>query len=343
MNVDEFVFHFERLAGEVEQTVRGKPEKIRLALGCLLAGGHLLIEDRPGVGKTTLAQALAGAIGGRMKRIQFTPDLLPTDITGTDVLNQEADRLEFRFGPVFANVVLADEINRASPKTQSALLEVMQERRVTAGTTTRNVLTNPDRPDDPIDPDQSFMVLATQNPLDADGTYALPAAQLDRFLMRISLGYPDLDQELAVLMSDGQPRPEWNGEVGSPGAPVVRTEQVAKMKWLAKQITVTEFAYRYALEIVAETRKAAEGPEPSLRLGASPRGSLGLIRAARVLAASAGRDRVEPDDIKQLAPAVLTHRLMPSWSSGTAPETVLDGILRSVSPTPSPTRFLEGQ
>jgi MoxR-like ATPase len=326
MDLDEFADCFAKLSAAVGQTVRGKDEVIRLSLVCLLAEGHLLIEDNPGVGKTTLALALAGSIGGRMKRIQFTPDLLPTDITGTDVLSPDGNQLEFRFGPVFANVVLADEINRASPKTQSALLEVMQEGTVTFGTTTRSVHIDPEHPDLPPATGEPYMVLATQNPLDADGTYPLPAAQLDRFLMRISMGYPAFRHELEVLRAGGSPPPR-------DAAPVLDGVQVGAMIECAGRVKVTDAAYRYALRIVGATRVAAEGEQAELRLGASPRGSLGLIRAARVSAAAHRRHHVEPDDIKELAPAVLTHRLVPAFST---PESGVGDLLKRILDTVDP-------
>jgi MoxR-like ATPase len=281
---------FARVHGElltnVEQVIRGKTEVVRLALACLFAGGHLLVEDVPGVGKTSLAKALAASVDGTWHRIQFTPDLLPGDITGVSVWNQQTNRFEFRPGAVFANVVVADEINRASPKTQSALLEVMEERQVTVDAVGYAV-------------PEPFLVLATQNPIDLEGTYRLPEAQLDRFLMRIAVGYPDLAAEEEIL----------SGRARSGGPPVLRpVTTLDAVRWMVAataSVHVDPAVIRYVATITAATRE-----RPELRLGASPRGSLALLRAAQSYAAGEGRGYVVPDDVKRIAPAVLTHRLL---------------------------------
>jgi MoxR-like ATPase len=269
----------------IEAVVEGKHEPIRLALVCLLAGGHLLIEDVPGTGKTSLARALAASISGTSHRIQFTPDLLPTDITGTSVWDQRAATFEFHEGPVFANVVVADEINRASPKTQSALLEVMEEARVTV-----------DGIGYPVP--APFLVVATQNPIDLEGTYRLPEAQLDRFLMRISIGYADpAVEEQILLRRAAAPVTEV--------APVATPEQVRWIQQAVARIHVAAPIAGYITRLAAATRQA-EG----LRLGVSTRGSLAILRAAQAYAACDGRHYVVPDDVRTVLPAVVTHRLV---------------------------------
>jgi MoxR-like ATPase len=285
-HAEEFAAHFEALVRGIERAVIGKREVVEQALVCLLAGGHLLVEDVPGVGKTTLARCLAASLGASWQRIQFTPDLLPSDITGVTVYDQRAGAFEFHPGPVFANVVLGDEINRASPKTQSALLEVMEERVVTVDGR-RHPVPSP------------FMVIATQNPVDMEGTYALPEAQLDRFLMRIAVGYPEADAEMAIL-------------TGTPSAravetlpPVVTTGELGDLIELATRAFVAPPVVQYVIRIAAASRARAE-----LRLGASPRGSLALLAAARVRAMAAGRGFVVPEDVRALAGPVLAHRLL---------------------------------
>ncbi|HEX2312239.1 MAG TPA: MoxR family ATPase, partial [Thermomonospora sp.] len=284
--VARFAQMFATLAGSVERVIRGKREKVELALVCLLSEGHLLVEDVPGVGKTTLARALSASVDARWARIQFTPDLLPSDITGVSIFNQGGGAFEFHPGPVFANLVVADEINRGSPKTQSALLEVMEERRVTVEGTPHPV----PRP---------FMVIATQNPVDMDGTYPLPEAQLDRFLMRISMGYPDHQSEIAVLA--GTP----SGVALDRLPAVASRDDVARMIDFAGRLHVAPPLYDYLVRVVAATRTHQD-----VRLGASPRAGLALLRAARVRAAAAGRSYLVPEDVKALAVPVVAHRLI---------------------------------
>jgi MoxR-like ATPase len=275
-----------RIASAVGRVVQGKPDVVRLALVVLLAEGHLLIEDVPGVGKTTLAKALARSIDGTVRRIQFTPDLLPSDVTGVAVYDQESRAFEFKPGAVFANMVVADEINRASPKTQSALLECMEERQVTVDGVTYELA----RP---------FMVLATQNPLEMEGTYPLPEAQRDRFTARISMGYPDREAELAMLdeRATADPLTEL--------APVADAAMVRALVAAVGRLHVAEPLRRYVVSLVEATRRS-----PDLRLGASPRAGLQLLKAARAAAAIAGRDHVLPDDVQAMAGPVLAHRLL---------------------------------
>jgi len=275
-----------RLAAAISSVVEGKPDVVRLALAVLLAEGHLLIEDVPGVGKTTLAKALARSIDGSVRRIQFTPDLLPSDVTGVAVYDQETRAFEFKPGAVFANVVVADEINRASPKTQSALLECMEERQVTVDGVTYPLA----RP---------FMVVATQNPLEMEGTYPLPEAQRDRFTARVSMGYPDRDAELAMLDERGTTDPL------TALTPVIDAASVRLLVAAVGRLHVADQLRRYVVSLVEATRRS-----PELRLGASPRAGLQLLRAARATAALAGRDHVLPDDVQAMAVPVLAHRLL---------------------------------
>ncbi len=303
---------FFALLGNVERAIQGKREQVHLALVCLFAQGHLLIEDVPGVGKTSLAKAIAASIGGTCNRIQFTPDLLPSDVTGVSVWNRAADEFQFRPGGVFANVLLADEINRASPKTQSALLEAMEERQVTVDAHTYRL----PRP---------FMVIATQNPIELEGTYPLPEAQLDRFLMRLPMGYPARDAEAAILDSQG----EASAHRSTSSAARVSAVDVAEAASLVPSVHVAPEVRDYVLDVVAASRR-----HPDLMLGASPRGSLSLQRAARALAASFGRSYVLPDDVKRVAPSVLEHRLILAPDAqlrGVSADDVVRGILASVS------------
>lgn len=300
---------FEAIVANVERVIQGKDDVIRLAVMCLTAEGHLLIEDVPGVGKTSLAKALALSIDCRWQRIQFTPDLLPSDVTGVTVYSRVQDSFEFRPGGVFANIVLGDEINRASPKTQAALLEAMEEGQVTVDTTTYRLPT-------------PFMVIATQNPIEHEGTYPLPESQLDRFLLRIRLGYPDRRAELAML--DAEP-----GLGSVDELPVVAgSEAITTLIQLAARVHVAAPLKEYIIDVAAETRR-----HPALDLGMSPRAALGLLRAARALAASRGRDFVIPDDIKALFGPVLAHRLVLSPEAGRGQaraEEVVAEIVRSV-------------
>jgi len=288
---------FEALARNVERVIQGKRDQVHLALVCLFAEGHLLIEDVPGVGKTSLAKALARSIAGSVHRIQFTPDLLPSDVIGVSVWNRATSQFEFRPGGVFAHVLLGDEINRASPKTQSALLEAMEERQVTVDAHTWAL----PRP---------FLVIATQNPVELEGTYPLPEAQLDRFLMRLPMGYPDRDAEMAILETHGA------GFVGPDDLePVATADDVAAAADVITTIHVAPALRAYIVDLVDETRH-----DPDLALGVSPRGALALQRGARAMAAGAGRDYVIPDDVKTLAAAVLTHRMI------VTPEAELRGV-----------------
>src|SRR4051812_4514136 len=281
-----FADRFDALEHNIERVVRGKHEQIRLALVALVAEGHLLIEDVPGVGKTMLAKAMARSIDCSFRRIQFTPDMLPTDITGVNVFNQERGDFEFRPGAVFANVVLGDEINRASPKTQSALLECMEERQVTTDAETRSLGT-------------PFIVVATQNPVEHEGTYPLPEAQLDRFMMRLSVGYPDTDVEAEILAthSSGQPLDELK--------PVCDAMAVAELIERAREVHVAPAIRTYIVALIEASRQHRD-----VYLGASPRASIMLLRAARAYAAAARRDYVIPDDVKALTRPVLAHRLI---------------------------------
>lgn len=305
-----FSARYEAVRANVARALTGKPEVVRLALTCFFAGGHLLVEDVPGVGKTTLAKALAASVDASWHRIQFTPDLLPSDITGTSVLDQASGTFTFRPGPVFAHIVLADEINRASPKTQSALLEVMEERQVTV-----------DGRSHPVP--APFLVVATQNPVDLEGTYRLPEAQLDRFLLRITVGYPDVAAERAILAG--------RANLGAPPAlaPVASVEEVRWMTEYVARVHVAEAIADYVARIAAATRE-----HPRLALGVSPRGSLALVRAAQAWAAGEGRGYVVPDDVKAVARPTLAHRLLLDSEAeiqGIRTGDVLDEVLVTVA------------
>ncbi|MGH3344194.1 MAG: AAA family ATPase [Carbonactinosporaceae bacterium] len=275
-----------RIQAAVDGVIEGKPEVVRLALAVLLAEGHLLIEDVPGVGKTMLAKALARSLDCSVRRIQFTPDLLPSDVTGVSVFDQRGSDFQFKPGAIFANVVVGDEINRASPKTQSALLECMEERQVTVDGTTYQL----ERP---------FMVIATQNPVEMEGTYPLPESQRDRFMARVSMGYPDPEAELSMLDTHGASSPLDDLE------PVADAQEVGKLIEIVREVHVSQAVRRYAIDLVSATRSA-----PELRLGASPRATLHLVRAAKATAALDDRDYVLPDDVQRLAVPVLAHRLL---------------------------------
>ena len=286
--LEDLVAMAQRISTAVESVIDGKAEAIRLALTVMLAEGHLLIEDVPGVGKTMLAKALAKSIDCSVRRIQFTPDLLPSDITGVSAYNQERRDFEFKPGPVFANVVVGDEVNRASPKTQSALLECMEERHVTVDGTTYQL----QRP---------FMVIATQNPVEMEGTYPLPEAQRDRFTARISVGYPTAVAEMEMLDTHGSSSPLDQLK------PVATATDVRELILAVRGVLVSKQVKEYIITLAAATRAA-----PELRLGASPRSALHLLRASRARAALAGRDYVIPDDIQALAAPVFAHRLLPT-------------------------------
>jgi len=304
--LDELVRVAHDVGKAVESVIEGKSDAIRLALTVLLAEGHLLIEDVPGVGKTMLAKALARSTGCSVRRIQFTPDLLPSDITGVSAYNQERREFEFKPGPVFANIVVGDEINRASPKTQSALLECMEERQVTVDGRTY-----------PLTP--PFMVIATQNPIEMEGTYPLPEAQRDRFTARISMGYPSAESELAMLDIHGSSSPLDSLE------PVAQAEDIRELIAAVRTVHVAEPLKQYVIRLVGATRSS-----PELRLGASPRATLHLLRAGRARAALDGRDFVIPDDMQALALPVLAHRLLPSAEAVVTqqpPERVLAAIV----------------
>jgi MoxR-like ATPase len=307
--LDDLVQAARRVATAVESVIEGKAEAVRLALTVLLAEGHVLIEDVPGVGKTMLAKALARSTDCSVRRIQFTPDLLPSDITGVSAYNQERGEFEFKPGPAFANIVVGDEINRASPKTQSALLECMEERQVTVDGTTY-----------PLAP--PFMVIATQNPIEMEGTYPLPEAQRDRFTARISMGYPSAESELAMLDAHGSSSPLEALE------PVARAEDMRDLIAAVRRVHVADVLKQYVISLVTATRAS-----PELRLGASPRATLHLLRASRARAALDGRDFVIPDDVQTLALPVLAHRLLPSAEALVArqlPEQVLAAIVGQV-------------
>jgi len=301
----EFRAASEAIVTNIEQVIEGKTATVRLALAVLLAEGHLLIEDVPGVGKTKLAKAMAKSIDCSVRRIQFTPDLLPSDVTGVSVYNQENHDFEFKPGAVFANLVVGDEINRASPKTQSALLECMEEHQVTVDGTTYELQT-------------PFMVIATQNPIEMEGTYPLPEAQRDRFTARIAMGYPDGGAEMAMLDVHAGRDPLYNLP------PVSDAAVVRRLIATVRDVHCAEAVKQYAIDLVTATREA-----PDLRLGASPRATLQLLRTARAFAALDGRDYVLPDDIQALAVPVLAHRIIPTADSQLARRTT-DAIVADI-------------
>jgi len=304
-----FKTSFETIVTNVEKTIQGKEDIVRLALVSLLAEGHVLLEDVPGVGKTMLAKSMARSLGCTWSRIQFTPDLLPSDVTGVNVWDQQAGAFQFKSGAVFANICLADEVNRASPKTQAALLESMEERQVTADGVTHRL-------------EEPFMVIATQNPVEHEGTYPLPESQLDRFMMRLSMGYPSRAAELEILDTHGERFPLEELQ------PVAEAEAVIGLIKMARQVHVAPSLKRYIVDLTEATRD-----HPSIHLGASPRASLYLLKASRAQAASRGRDYVVPDDIKDLVVPILSHRILLSAETqlhGSTSEDFLDALMDRV-------------
>jgi MoxR-like ATPase len=292
-------------------TIVGKSETIRLMLVALLAGGHALLEDVPGVGKTLLAKSLARSIDGKFQRLQCTPDLLPTDITGTNIWNPKSGEFSFLPGPVFTNILLADEINRATPRTQSALLEVMEEQQVTVDGVSRDVPT-------------PFFVIATQNPIEYQGTFPLPEAQMDRFMLSLSLGYPTQAEELQMLQRHQKAGSfQKTGFLGTDSQPGISLTEVQELRRICAQVKVDISLQQYILDLVRATRQDEE-----ITLGVSPRGTLALQRATQALAFLLGRDYAIPDDVKFLAPHVLCHRLI--LTGGRRARTVIERLLRAV-------------
>ncbi len=307
-----FAQTFGAIQSNIERVIQGKTAAIRLALATLVAEGHLLIEDVPGVGKTMLAKAMARSFDCAFRRIQFTPDLLPTDITGVNVYNQERGDFEFKPGAIFANIVLGDEVNRASPKTQSALLESMEEHQVTVDGETYEL-------------GMPFMVIATQNPIEHEGTYPLPEAQLDRFMMRLSIGYPDPEAEVEILATHGS-----HSTLEDIG-PVTDAAGAGRMITIAREVFVADALRRYIVDIVDATRR-----DPDVYLGGSPRASLMLLRASRALAASEERDYAVPDDVKALAIPVLAHRLIVSADAAMSGRDAASVLSQALGEVPVP-------
>ena len=312
--MDDLAANFDKIRENIQRVIEGKPEAVRLALVALLAEGHVLIEDVPGVGKTMLAKALARSIDCSVRRIQFTPDLLPSDVTGVSVFSQERGDFEFKPGAIFANIVVGDEINRASPKTQAALLESMEERQVTMDGVTYQL-------------GVPFMVIATQNPIEHEGTYPLPEAQRDRFMLQLAIGYPTREAEVDILNTHGH-----NPKV-TELSPVADAPAVAAMIASAKLVHVADSLKNYIVDLVRATREHAD-----LALGASPRAALALLRASRATAAASGRDYVVPDDIKDLISPVLAHRLIPSPEAQMIGRTAADVLSDIVEFVPIPIR-----
>jgi MoxR-like ATPase len=307
-----FAALFDAVTANMAQVVHGKMEPIEMAVMCLLAEGHLLIEDVPGVGKTSLAKALAASIDCTWKRVQFTPDLLPADLVGVSIYERSNERFRFQHGPLFANIVLADEINRASPKTQSALLEAMEERQITVDGETRLL-------------DPPFMVIATQNPVDQEGTYRLPESQLDRFLLRITIGYPGRAAEMSIL--DGRGAVDWLPKL----SPVVSAEEVLSMIESVRAVFLADALKAYLVDIAETSRR-----HPAVELGLSPRATLQLAAASRSHAAARGRRYATPDDVKAMAGAALSHRLLLRTDRGARLDP-RDAIAEILADVPVPT------
>jgi MoxR-like ATPase len=311
---ERFASSFATIAENVNRVIQGKSHEVRLALVCLVSEGHLLIEDVPGVGKTMLAKSMARSIDCSFRRIQFTPDLLPTDVTGVNVFNQERGDFEFKPGAIFANIVLADEINRASPKTQSALLESMEEHQVTMDGVTYHL-------------GIPFMVIATQNPIEHEGTYPLPEAQLDRFMMRLSIGYPTPDSEAGILNTHGV------ASTLEDISAVTDAQGISELVMMARDVHVAQALQRYIVSVADATRK-----HPDVYLGASPRASIMLLRAARAMAASEGRDYVIPDDVKALVVPVMSHRMIVSADAAMSGRTTGEILAELLHEVPVPVR-----
>ncbi|AHF81239.1 AAA family ATPase [Thermococcus paralvinellae] len=311
MKIEEVHEKGKRILNEAGKAIVGKEEVLKLILTTILADGHILIEDLPGLAKTLMAKSFATALGVKFRRVQFTPDLLPSDILGVSVFNQKTLEFEFRKGPIFTNILLADEINRAPPKTQSALLEAMQERQVTIEGKTYYL----ERP---------FIVIATQNPIEQEGTYPLPEAQLDRFLVRLRVGYPTKQEEIEILKRRIERKKE---EVDI--NPIVTPEDVVKMQRAVEDVYVSDAILEYITDIVKATRESKR----EIDIGASPRGSLALLKLSRAYAALEGRDYVIPDDVKKVAVPALSHRLILKrelWYTRVSQESVMERILEKV-------------
>ncbi len=310
MKVDEVSRNAIRMLKEISSVIVGKEDVLELLLACVLANGHVLIEDVPGLAKTMMARCLASVMACKFSRIQFTPDLLPADITGTYVFNQKSGDFYLRKGPIFANIILGDEINRAPPKTQSALLEAMQEKQVTIEGETHKL-------------EEPFIVIATQNPIEYEGTYPLPAAQLDRFLVRLSIGYPEREEEIEILKRRISRKSDYFTLT-----PVVSAEEVVEMQRAVEEVHVEDSVLEYIVDLVRATREASE-----TEVGSSPRGSLALLKLSRALAAIKGRDYVIPDDVKRVAIPALAHRLIlrrEFWYTNVTQESIVGRLLETV-------------
>ena len=309
MSVEQAAEICSRIADNVERVIIGKREAVERCLVAMIARGHVLLEDVPGVGKTMLARSIAASLGGDFRRIQFTPDLLPTDVTGVSIYDQKRGEFSFRPGPIFANIVLADEINRASPRTQSSLLEAMEERQVTVDGVTHAL---------PL----PFMVIATENPIEYEGVYPLPESQLDRFLLRFSLGYPERAEEKMIV------REQLKGHPVETLVPVAGASEITAVQEVASRCHVSEEVYDYVLDLVTGTRESGD-----LSLGAGPRGSLAVVRCAQAVATIDGRDFIGPDDIKLIAQEALAHRVIPrpeARVSGVTGAEVVGDLLESI-------------